>query len=187
MTNFAARFIVAVLSVPLIWCGPALAQYDTGTTPVTQKGALAVSHPAGSSVGGLIALPVVRFNGGSGEIENLVWISVGGSTAPLTIRIWDKQPGSSTVCTDGSGFVSATGGADDSHLLVAPFIVTPVGAIPTAGDNKTYASYQFLPPLSYKNQDANATQFVYLCAVTNTVDTLDNNGTIFVDATGPQN
>ena len=144
--------------------------YDSGTAATTPATPANASHTAGQSVGGLYALPYARTNGGSGLLEHITLMSVGGDTPTLQVRLWDRAPTNSNfACTDnaayaaGSGSTGGTVVADQAHLLTPPFTITLAAPTAITGDAYTYASYQFAPPLSFKNQDSPVTNKVYAC------------------------
>lgn len=180
------RRLLAATAALFLLAGPALAQasYDSGSMPAVAVVPANASHAAGVSVGGLISLSVARMNGGSGEIENFLWTSSGGDTGGKLVRLWDARP-TNTTCTDNVAFAGST--ADDKRLIYPPFSFTPVAPANTTGDAKTYGVFNFSPLVSFHNQDFTATQFVYACVVTTATDTADQNATVYVNATGPQN
>jgi hypothetical protein len=155
--------------------------YDSGQVTATATPANS-SHAAGTSNGGLFSLSFFRTNGNSGEIGNLMWISTNGSTGSLVIRLWQKNP-TSTTCTDNSPFVGSI--TDDVNLVVPPFTITPAAPGSVTGDAKTYASYQFTPPLSALNGSSNTT--LYACAVNVATNTADNNHAVYIGVSGAQN
>ena len=166
--------------------------YDSGTSPVQSATPANASHTAGQSVGGLYSIPIARTNGGSGLLEQITLTSVGGDTPTLQVRLWDRAPtNSSFACTDnaayaaGSGSTGGTVGADQSHLLTPPFTITLAAPGTTTGDAYTYASYSFVPPLSFKNQDSTPSKNVYACLQATTTYT-PGIGAYYVDAIGPQ-
>lgn len=158
--------------------------YDSGTAPVQTATPNSSSHAAGTSVGGLFSIPIARTAGGSGEVENFIWISTGGDATGKQVRLYDKNP-TNTVCTDQTAFSST--GSDYQHLISIPFVFTPAAPTNTTGDAKTYGSYQFVPPLSFANQDSAATKNIYACVVTTATDTLDESAAVYINLTGPQN
>lgn len=156
--------------------------FDSGSAPVQTATPNGSSHAAGSSVGGLFSIPVARVNGGGGIITSLSWISTGGATTQLLVRLWDKNP-TGTTCTDQTAFVESA--TDDQHLLAAPFTMTPAAPAVTTGDTNTYAATTGLT-LSYKNQDSSATKNVYACVLTVATDTADESKAVYINLTGPQ-
>lgn len=176
---------IAVFALALPAEAQQMGGFDTGTMPVQPATPSSSSHSAGQSVGGLFQLPVSRVAGNSGEIENLLWISSGGDITAKQVRLWDVKPTVGTTCTDGIAYVSNA--TDDAHLLLPPFTITPAAPTNTTGDAKTYASYTFGPPISWRNQDSSATKLVYGCVVTEATDTADESAAVYLDITGPQN
>jgi len=157
---------------------------DSG--PITGTGTVnSSSHAAGSSVGGLIAIPV----GYAGIITNFMWQSPNGSTGVLVVRIWAWKP-TGTTCTDQTAFVSSA--TDDKHLITPPFSVTPAAPGVTTGDAKTYGSVTQVT-WDYSNQDnpnLNSTapsNNLYVCAVTVATDTVDESSTVVAMLSGPNN
>lgn len=185
-TGAALAFLMAgaALGAPLGEAvTPTVAGFDSGSAPVQMATPANSSHAAGTSVGGLFTLPAARIAGGQGEIGNLLWRSVGGSTGVLVIRIWDVSP-AATTCTDNTAFVGSA--TDDKHLVATPFSITPAAPGSTTGDASTYATKAFTPPASFANQDSTPTPNIYVCAVTVATDTADENHAVYVDTTGPQ-
>ena len=139
--------------------------YDSGTSPAQTATPANASHPAGQSVGGLFSVPLARANGGGGQLEQITFMSVGGDTPTLLVRVWDRKPTSgSFACADNAAYVAGST-TDDSHLLTPPFTVTLVAPTTATGDAKTYGYAVFSPPLSFKNQDSATTQDLYVCAL----------------------
>ena len=147
------------------------------------------SHGSGVSVGGLIAVPVARLAGNSGQITYFQWVSVGGATNAYTVRVWQKLP-SHTTCLDNVNYAGDAGAAgrtlDDAYLVAAPFTITPVAPGSTQGDAKTYVSAGAIA-WNYKNADAQPSQNLYVCVVANATDTSDENTSPYVLMSGPQN
>lgn len=141
------------------------------------------SHAAGSSIGGLLPVPIARINGGSGILTGVNWMSAGGSTGTLVVRIWAKNP-VNTTCTDQTAYAGSA--VDDAFLVTPPFSITPSAPAVTTGDAKTYAAQTGLS-LDYKNLDTSAGQNLYVCAVTVSTDTADESAKVTVTLSGPQN
>lgn len=154
--------------------------YDSGMVTATATPANS-SHAAGTSIGGLFSVSFFRVSGGSGEVGNLMWISSGGSTGALVVRLWQKNP-SGTTCTDNSAYAGSA--TDDANLIIPPFTITPSAPAVTTGDAKTYATYQFTPPLSATNASSNTT--LYACVTTVATDTADQNQAVRLGVSGPQ-
>jgi len=178
--------LAAALAIASI--APAFAQqaggFDSGSSAWQTATPNSSSHAAGSSVGGLFTVPVARFPGGSCVIQNLQWISTGGSTNPLLIRIWDVNP-VNTTCTDQTAFAGSE--TDNRHLVPGGLIsVTPAAPTSTTGDAFTYGDKTTLT-VDYRNQDAVATKNVYVCVVTTTTDTADESKAVYLSLSGPQN
>lgn len=155
---------------------------DSG--PITGTGAVnSSSHAAGTSVGGLIMVPI----GYSGIVTNFMWQSPGGSTGVLVVRIWAWKP-TSTTCTDQTAF--ASNATDDQHLITPPFSITPAAPAVTTGDVKTYASVTQVT-WDFSNQDGtNAvapSRNLYVCAVTVATDTADESTSVVAMLSGPVN
>lgn len=172
-----------------LWASFAFAQslpvqaggYDNGSQSVQSATPNSSSHAAGSSVGGLFSVPIGRLNGGaSGIITNVSWISTGGATTQLLVRLWDKKP-VNTTCTDQVAFVESI--TDDEHLISIPFIMTPAAPAVTTGDTNTYAQVSSLT-LSFHNQDGNTN--VYACVLTTATDTADESKAVYINIAGPQ-
>ncbi len=182
--------MLRVAMLVLALCGAASAQqlpqtvnsYDSGA--ITGTGAVnASSHAAGTSVGGLISVPIARVAGGSGIITNFSWTSPKGSTGQLVIRVWQVLP-ANTTCTDQTAFSGSA--ADDLSLVVPPFSITPAAPASTTGDAKTYAALAGLT-WNYKNIDTTRSRNLYVCAVTVATDTADESSSPAVMLSGPQN
>lgn len=156
--------------------------FESGTAPVQTATPANASHAAGTSVGGLFTIPVARFAGGSGVISNFTWISTGGATTQFLVRLWDKNP-ASTTCTDNSAF--AGNATDNTHLISIPFNITPVPPAVTTGDANTYATVTGMS-LNYKNQDTSPSVNVYACVTTVATDTADQNKAVYINLMGPQ-
>lgn len=158
---------------------------NTGSAPVQTATPANSSHAAGVSVGGKFTIPVARFNGGSGTITGLTWISTGGNTVQYLVRLWDKNP-ASTTCTDNSAFVENI--TDDQHLIAIPFTMTPQAPVVATGDTNTYATVTGLS-FSYKNQDTSPSQNVYACVITVSTQPgspSDANKAVYINLTGTQ-
>ena len=156
--------------------------FDSGSAPNQTATPNSSSHAAGSSVGGLFSVPVARTNGGGGIITTLYWVSTGGATTQLQVRLWDKNP-TNTTCTDQTAFVESV--TDDVHLLAPPFTMTPAAPTGTTGDSNTYAVVQSLT-LSFKNQDLTPSKNVYACVQTLATDTADESKAVYINLTGIQ-
>lgn len=164
-------------------CASMVSGFDSG--PVSATGTVnGSSHAAGTSVGGLITVPIARGNGFSGIITSLQWLSPGGSTGSLVLRGWTKNP--SSTCTDNTAF--SNNSADDAFLIPGtPVTVTPAAPGSTTGDARTYAQLTGLT-WDYKNADSpGPTQNTYWCAVTVTTDTADESTSPRLTLSGPQN
>lgn len=157
--------------------------YNSGTTASATATPSASSHAAGTSIGGKLSVPLARVNGGSGVITNFNYISSGGATTAFVIRLWDKNP-ASTTCTDNTAF--ASNATDDAHLLTQPLTITPAPPAVTTGDTKTYVGMSGLT-WDYQNQDTSIGKNIYVCIVTVSTDTADESNAIRVTLTGPQN
>lgn len=156
--------------------------WESGPVTVTATPSSS-SHAAGVSVGGLLSVPLARTNGGSGIITGLSWKSVGGFAGSLVLRVWVKKP-VNTTCTDNVNFAGSD--VDDAFLITIPFSITTSAPLNTTGDASTYGTAAGLS-FDYKNLDAPLTQMVYVCAVTNATDTADENNTVRITLSGPQN
>ena len=155
--------------------------FDSGAVSATQTPANA-SHTAGQAVGNLFSIPVARSAGGSGRIDSVNGKSVGGITAQLVVRMWQKNP-TSTTCTDNANFVGSD--TDDANLVTPPFAVTPAAPTVTTGDAATYWSL-IGQALSYRNVDATPSQNIYVCVVTATTFT-PTASALRITGSGPQN
>jgi hypothetical protein len=161
--------------------GGSVGGYDTGSAPFVSVTPGASSKTSGEAIGcatgtcagnqgAVFSLPVARINGGGGLLTQFQWTSTGGSTIGIMVKLWDVNP-TNTTCKDQTAYSGST--TDDAHLLTPPFSLTPAAPAVTTGDAKTYASYSFLPPLSFKNQDSTATEYVYVCVISAGSDTAD--------------
>jgi len=142
------------------------------------------SHAAGTSVGGLFTIPLARVNGGSGALTQFAFTSTGASVGQYVVRIWDKQP-TSTTCTDNTAF-AGNYATDDANLITPFFTIAPIAVTVTTGDTATYASLTNLN-WDYKNADGTASQNLYVCITTVLTDTADDNHAVRVMLSGPQN
>jgi hypothetical protein len=167
--TFAIALLV-VAFIPVSAKAQFVYSFDSGAVSVsaTPNG---TSHAAGNSIGGLFSVPIARVVGGSGVINQILWKSNGGSTGVLVFRIWQKNP-TNTTCADQTAFVGSD--TDDQNLIVAPFTITPAAPGNTTGDSATYGSSNGLT-YNFKNADAVPTRNVYVCAITETTDTVDEN------------
>lgn len=157
--------------------------FDSGAIAVTATPANS-SHAAGTSIGGLFAVPLARVNGGSGILTSLGWKSVGGSTGQLVFRMWFKNP-TNTTCTDNTAFAGSD--TDDAFQPPGfPLSLTPAAPAVTTGDTATYAA-QLGMTTDYKNVDTVPSQNIYVCAVTVATDTADENKIVRLTLSGPQN
>lgn len=162
--------------------------YDSGPVNNSTGGSVAnSSHAAGQSVGSLMTVPIGRpslFQSlNSGIVTNFMLVSPGGSTGSYVVRIWQKNP-VNTTCTDNSAFVSSA--TDDLNLITSPFSVTASAPAVTTGDSKTYGLVSGMT-VDFKNADSPPTPNLYVCVVTVATDTADQNTTIRVMLSGPQN
>ena len=160
----------------------AVAAYDSGAISVTASPSSG-AHAAGVSVGGLFQIPFLRTNGNSGIISNVRSWTSWGSTASYVLRLWQKNP-TSTTCTDGSAFVGSA--TDDANLISIPQVLQYTAPLNTTGDAKTYAGIP-AASIDVKNTDSTATQYVYACLVTNNSDTPGASASILLSLSGPQN
>ena len=160
--------------------------YDTGSAPFVSVTPGASSKTSGEAIGcatgtctgnqgAVFAIPVARTNGGSGLITQFQWTSVGGSVVGIMVKLWDANP-TNTTCKDQTAYSGST--TDDAHLLTPPFALTPAAPAVTTGDAKTYASYSFTPPLSFKNQDGTASKNIYACVISTGSDTADESSAV---------
>jgi hypothetical protein len=177
---YAAALLLAILIAP----HQASAQIGLDAGAVTASATPAnSSHAAGTSIGGLFSVPLAHIAGGSGIITNVNWKSVGASVGTLVIRIWQKNP-ANTTCTDNTAFAGSD--TDDTFLITGPFAITPAVPAVTTGDTASYASLGNLV-LDYRNADTTPSFNVYVCAVTVSTDTADQNKIVRVTLSGPQN
>lgn len=138
------------------------------------------SHAAGTSLGGLITIPIARTSGGSGGVSSILYKSSKGSVGQVVLRLWSRNP-SGTTCTDNTAFAGSS--TDDAYLLTGPIPLTPQAPPVTTGDAATYAPY-FPGRLSFAtNGNAN----IYGCAVTVAIDTADESGNVIVTVGGDLN
>lgn len=170
----------AALALALLATSGAHAQnsLNTGSAPVQTATPANSSHAAGVSVGGLFTFPEARVPGGSGLATQFTWISTGGAVVTYQVKLWDVSP-THTTCTDNTAFAGST--VDDQHLITPPFTVTAAAPTNTTGDTKTYASFSWSPPLSWRNQDATRTNNVYGCVITTQTDTADDNAPVYAN------
>lgn len=152
------------------------------------------SHAAGTSVGGLLKIPFGRGGptpappattalGYSGIITQFAWISTGGATTQLVVRLWAKNP-VNTTCTDQTAFAGSA--TDNKYLITPPFSITPAAPASTTGDSNTYASITGIT-YDFQNYDTPQTIYIYACVVTAATDTADESSPIYAMASGPQN
>lgn len=147
------------------------------------------SHALGTSIGGLMSVPIARKPGFSGIITSILYKSVGGDTGLKVGRIWARNP-VNTTCTDNLAFAGSD--TDDIYLIgPGPFSFTPAAPGVTTGDSSTYASLTGLT-WDFANFDITTlisgyTRNVYICIVTGATDTADQNKTVRITLSGPQN
>lgn len=157
--------------------------YDSGPIAVPSTPANS-SHAAGTSIGGLFAVPLARISGGSGILTSLGWKSTGGSTGQLVFRMWTKNP-VNTICNDNAAFSGSD--TDDAFRVPGfPLALTPAAPAVTTGDTATYVD-QLSLTADYKNVDTAPSLNVYVCAVTVATDTADENKLVRLTLSGPQN
>lgn len=133
--------------------------YNIGVafTPTVQNAAYA----AGNALGSLQTVVFFRTAAQpSGIFDNFLITSKGGSTAAMTVYIFDTNPTGST-CIDKTAFVLAA--ADVAKLAMAPFVLTP--AVVGSGTTATVA--QLAQNASIKNQDGTPGRNLYVCLVAN--------------------
>jgi hypothetical protein len=160
----------------------AVSGFDSGIVRVSATPG-AGAHAAGVSVGGLFSIPIARVNGGSGIISGVHVFTSWGSTATYVLRLWQKNP-TSTTCTDGSAFVGSN--TDNANLVTGPQALQFNAPLNTTGDADSYADLLALS-IDYKNSDSATTQNLYACLVTNASDTPGASATLSVGLSGPQN
>lgn len=145
--------------LPVTTNGTSSASLDisVSTTPTVQNAA----YSSGNAIGGLQTIAFFRtVTQPSGILNNIRVASQGGSTAAMTLYIFNANPSAST-CTDKVAFVLNS--ADVSKLIATtPPVLTP--AVVGVGTTVTMASQQL--PVSVKNTDSTATINLYVCAVT---------------------
>jgi hypothetical protein len=168
-------------------------QQGTTGLPISEpySGAVAVaaavnssSHAQGTSLGGLITVPIATRGGGGGALTGISWTSPGGATVAILIRIWQRLP-ANTTCTDNTAYVGSS--VDDKWLVTPPLAVTPAVVAPNTGDAKTYGNVSFSANgagLSFKNSDIVATNNLYVCVVTNATDTADQSSSPWITLSG---
>ena len=180
--------------VPCSTTGFSVGGYDTGSAPLVsatpgnsaKSAGMAVGCATGTcsgNQGAIFSLPVARTTGGSGLLLQFQWTSTGGDTTGKLVRLWDVLP-ANTTCKDQTNFSGSA--TDDVHLLTAPFSITPAAPASTQGDAKTYASYSFTPPLSFKNQDGTASKNIYACVVSAGSDTADESTAVWAAGNATQ-
>lgn len=176
-----ALLAAAILASPSSSQMSGSGSYDSGTVSVAVTPANS-SHASGTSVGGLLSVPVARTAGGSGIITNFGFKSSGGSTGNYVARIWQAKP-TNTTCTDNVAF--AGNATDDKSLITfAPLSITPLAPASTTGDSNTYAA---LPSLTLDYKISDQTQNLYVCVVTVLTNTADDGAPVTVYLSGPQN
>ena len=169
---------------------------DSG--PVSATGTPAnASRAAGTAVGptsttlsyiganqtGLFVIPFAKPPGNGGIITNFLMKSTGGSTGQYVVRMWSQNP-VNTTCKDNTAFAGSD--TDDAFLIgPGPFSITPAAPAVTTGDANTYASSVGLT-YDYLGTDVPATGNVYVCLVTVSTDTADENKQIRVTLSGPR-
>lgn len=204
------RFTALLVLLTCLWAPAALAQtsvvgYDSGPAAVVGTPANS-SHAGGTAVGpsgnlapftnaatlgtnqsGLFVVPVLRTlnaNSLSGIVTQFALTSNGGSTGQYVVRIWSRLP-ANTTCVDNTAF-AGNFATDDQYLITPPFSVTPAAPGSTTGDASTYASLT-VQTFDVLNTDSPATRNLYVCLVTVSTDTADENKGIRVMLSGPQN
>lgn len=182
--------------------------FESGPVAVTGTPANS-SHAAGTAVGpvaaglvgpggrpvaqltgnqsGIFVVPIGRITGGgpgpvgvSNIITQFAMTSTGGSTGQYVVRIW-SQPPVNTTCIDNTAF-AGNFSTDDNFLITPPFALTPAAPAVTTGDASTYAS------LTVQTFDFESPQgLAYVCLVTVSTDTADENKAVRIMMSGPQN
>lgn len=204
------RSALIALACALFGAWPAYAQtavvgFESGPAAVVGTPANA-SHSAGQVVGpsgdltpftnqatvgtnqsGLFVIPVLRSqnnNQPSAIITQFAMTSSGGSTGAYVVRIWSRLP-SNTTCVDNSAF-AGNFATDDQYLITPPFSITPAAPGSTTGDSNTYGSLT-VQTFDLLNADNPLTRNLYVCLVTVSTDTADENKPLRVMVSGPQN
>lgn len=155
------------------------------------------SHAAGTAVGpttstlsyigsnqtGLFVIPFGKSPGNGGIVTNFLLKSTGGSTGQYIVRMWSQNP-VNTTCKDNTAFVSSDN--DDAFLIgPGPFSIIPAAPASTTGDSATYASSVGIT-YDYLGTDVPATGNIYVCIVTVSTNTADNNHQIRITLSGPR-
>lgn len=131
--------------------------FDVTVTPTVQNAA----YSSGNAIGGLQLVKIWRGTvNPSGILNNILVVSQGGATTPITLYIFRSKPSASTTCTDKSAFSLATG---DANKLIpsAPPVLTP--AVVGVGTTASVASQQLSVAVS--NLDSPFTNLIYVCPV----------------------
>jgi hypothetical protein len=184
---------IAALAVPA-WAQNVFFPTSTGFVPApvtsADSGPVVVaaainssSHAAGSSLGGLISVPVARCAGCGGILTQVAWVSPNGSTGQIVVRLWQRNP-TNTTCTDQTAFVSSA--VDDKFLVTPPFALTPAAPAVTTGDAKTYASLT-QQTFDFRNSDLVPSTNLYACVLTVGIDTADESSSPWIMLSGPLN
>lgn len=183
--RFSAILLGAVLCAPA-----AMAQQAPNYDKVVWVGlpVANASHAAGTSVGGLFTVPLPRTaggsaaNGGEGAITVVGVRSTGGNTAGYQVYLFNKKISASSGCQDNATFTLA---ASDALNLIGTSPITLTGAVPSTVDTASYA-YLSGVYFSYSNADSPGTANVYGCLVAVATDTADENSTVALGLSGPQ-
>lgn len=141
------------------------------------------SHAAGSALGGLFTIPLAKYPGASGVVTNVLWKSTGASTGVVLLRFWARNP-VNTTCTDNTAFAGSD--IDDAYLIAIPQSITPAAPAVTTGDTATYGALTGLT-WDFKNFDTPTTTVnLYVCAITVSTDTADENKQVRLTVSGQQ-
>lgn len=187
----AQQAVVGFESGPAAVVGtPANSSHAAGTavgpsghlTPYTNQATV------GTNQSGLFVIPVMRSannNQFSAIITQIAMTSSGGSTGQYVVRVWSRLP-ANTTCVDNTAF-SGNFATDDQYLITPPFSMTPAAPASTTGDASTYASLTVQTFDALNADTPSPTRNLYVCLVTVSTDTADENKGIRVMVSGPQN
>ncbi len=130
-------------------------EFNVSFTPTVQN----ASYAIGQSLGGLQTVSIGSTNGLSGIVDQIQMASQGGSTSPVAVYIWDKNP-TNTTCTDKTNF--ARSATDNQHLISAPISITPALAV-SAQDTATYGAATNLTS-NFVNSSSNTNLYICILA-----------------------
>jgi hypothetical protein len=149
--------VTLALFAPLAAVAQVSSNHSTSAiTPATQT---ASEHAAGDAIGGWQTVSFFRdVAHTTGLLSNVMLISTGGTTQPVSFFIYTKNVTATSTCTDNAAFVEND--ADAPFRAVAPFTITPSAVV---GSTNTGGSFPLAASIA--NQDSSPTMNLYVCMV----------------------